>query len=224
MRNHLTTMFVVGVIAGFCGTPLLAFTTGGPDGLTGGPADSGTCTLCHSGVLNSGPGSVEILGVPSQYQFGQVYDLTIRISDPTKVAAGFEVSAQDDLGGHLGTLSLFDPLGTQLANGNPDYITHTATGVADALAGWAASGNSADYSVRWEAPASDLGPVAFYAVGNAINNATGNNGDNIYQTSIVAGPPGPIPAVSDWGIAAMALLLLSAGTIAFHRNRPRTAQ
>jgi len=223
MRDRYSMMFVAALVVGCCGQPLLAFSSGAPDGLTGGPADAGTCTLCHSGTVNAGPGSVTILGVPAQYNFGQVYDLTIRISDPTKVAAGFEVSAQDDLGGHLGTLLLADPLATAFASGNPDYITHTATGVADSLAAWTANGNSAEFPVQWQAPAVDAGPVVFYAVGNAINNATGNNGDNVYQVSAVAGPPGPIPAVSDWGLAAMALLVLAAGTIAFRHNRARAS-
>ncbi|MFQ5462751.1 MAG: choice-of-anchor V domain-containing protein [Phycisphaerae bacterium] len=160
------------------GPVLLAFRIGAGAGRSGGPENLGSnCTSCHE--FDQGLGRVEVLGLPERYRSGVQYDLTVRIGDPERVGAGFELSAEAGTG-HAGTLALIDTNLTQFASGNPSYVTHTEVGVDASIAGWAAGGGSYDYAVRWQAPVADTGPVDFFASGNAINNANGFFGDHYY--------------------------------------------
>lgn len=186
-------------------------------GRTGGPANGGsTCQACHGNTV--GAGSVEIIGVPNQYQANAVYDLTVRVSDPTKLGAGFQLSVEDAVGNHIGTLSLIDAVETEL-NDNPNYINHTSDGVDASVAAWAGNGNSYTYPVRWTAPSTDMGTVTFWAAGNAINDDSDNGGDIIYVTnesaSFIA-----VPAASTWGLIVLTLSVMTAGTIVGIRRRP----
>jgi len=160
------------------GPMLLAFRTGAGAGRSGGPENLGqSCTSCHE--FEQGSGHVEILGLPQRYRSGAVYDLTVRIGDPDRVGAGFELSAEAGTG-HAGTLSIIDPTRSQFASSNSNYVTHTEQGVDASIAGWAAGGGSFDYAVRWQAPVADVGSVDFFAAGNAINDLNGFFGDHYY--------------------------------------------
>lgn len=212
MRRHCA-----GCLAGLAVTWLgsagsaLAFRSGPPGGMTGSPASGGnSCTLCHSG--GSGSGSVQILGFPAQYAPNTDYDLTVRIADATKLGAGFQISVEDSSGEHMGTLTLLDATNTQFNAGNV-WVNHTLTGVANSVTNWAGNGNAADYTVRWTSPATDEGPITAYAAGNAINNNFGSSGDTIYLTSVTATFMEEIPTVSQWGLAVIALMVLSAGSV-----------
>ena len=115
------------------------------------------------------------------------------------------------------TLIVSDAANTQQASGDANYITHTAAGVADSIANWAANGNSYDYNFQWQAPAGS-DSVVFWAAGNAINNDVDTTGDIIYLGTVQSNGPGAMPAVSTWGIATMCLLTLAAGTLLFRRQ------
>jgi hypothetical protein len=78
--------------------------------------------------------------------------------------------------------------------------------------------NIAEYHVQWQAPATDVGFVTFYAAGNAINDNGITTGDTVYTTSVAAAPPAVVPAASSWGLLALALAALTAGTIVFARQ------
>ena len=186
-------------------------------GRTGGPANFGqTCRACHGNAVGSG--SVEILGAPDNYQANAVYDLTVRVSDPAKLGAGFQISVEDASGNHVGDLSLIDPVKTEL-NDDPNYANHTSDGVDASVAAWAANGNSYSYPVRWTAPSTDSGTVTFWAAGNAINNNFSSNNDTIYLTSKSAGFAS-VPAVSTWGMIVLTLCLMTGGTVVAIRRRP----
>lgn len=179
-------------------------------------AGGSNCTICHVG--GGGSGSVQILGVPSAYHAGGIYDLTIRVSDAAQLGAGFQLSVEDGVGAHVGTLSITDSVNTKFNDSDPNWVNHNATGVGNSVANWAGNGNSVDYNVRWEAPGGDVGAVTFFAAGNAINDNMSMLGDNIYTTSTTA-VFASVPAVSDWGVLAMLLLLMTAGTIVLRRRQ-----
>lgn len=184
--RHLICGVVVLVLAG----EAAAFRSGAPLGRTGSPASGGSsCRACHGNVIGSG--SVQILGAPAEYALDALYDLTIRVSDPGQAGAGFEISVETPAGVHVGTLILSDTTNTRFSTGSTDFVTHTSTGVAGAVAGWVANGNTADYHLQWMAPSSDMGTITFWAAGNAINNNFTNSGDIIYLTNVSAVPPGP---------------------------------
>lgn len=169
---------------------------------------------CHG--AGAGPGSVQVLGFPANYAPSTNYDLTIRIADTTKLGAGFQLSVEDASGEHAGTLSLLDPTNTQFNTGNV-WVDHTSTGVNNSVTNWAANGNAANYMVRWTSPATDEGPITAWAAGNAINNNFSSSGDTIYLTSQTANFMEEVPTVSQWGLAILAMLVLTAGSLMIGR-------
>lgn len=214
--SHARFFYSLAVVA-FAASQAMAYRAGPPSNRTGS-LDSGgdSCTQCHGSAVGSG--SVEILGVPFAYTLNQTYDLTVRISDPDQLGAGFQLSVEDAIGTPVGTLSVIDAINTQL--NTPYYINHTLDGVDNSVAAWAGNGNSADYQVRWQAPASSVGPITFWAAGNAINNNLNSTGDIVYLTNVTAAVPGtrPVPAASTWGLIVMAIVLMTAGTLAVARR------
>lgn len=185
---------VLGCVLGVA--PALAFRAGPPAAHNGSPQSGGfSCRLCHGNAV--GGGSVQILGAPTEYEPNKVYNLTVRVADPAKLGAGFQLSVENGAG-HVGTLILSDTTNTRFAatkDSQNVWAEHTLTGVANTVAGWAAMGQSAQYNVRWQAPATDVGTVTFYAAGNAINNSFTNAGDTIYLTNVSAtAAAAPCPA------------------------------
>jgi len=185
-------------------------------GRTGGPANGGaTCRACHGNTI--GNGSVQILGAPSAYQAKAVYDLTIRVTDSTKLGAGFQISVEDVSGNHVGTLSVIDPINTELNGDDPVYLNHTSDGVDASVANWAANGNSYSFPARWTAPSTDVGTVTFWAAGNAINNNFSPSNDIIYLTSESANFVA-VPAASTWGLLVFTLCVMIAGSLFTRRH------
>ncbi len=193
----------------------LAFSGGPPSGVNGSTGSGGSdCSVCHANS-SGGAGAVQILGAPSAYVAGALYNLTIHIADPVKVGAGYQFSVEDAAGIATGTLSLVDA-NSQLNGG---FINHTSAGVTASIANWGSLGNAAEYQFTWQAPAGDAGPVTFWAAGIAINNAGGDNGDLLYLTNQSASFAGNVPTVSEWGLAIMLMSLMTAGTIIMVRQR-----
>ena len=68
---------------------------------------------------------------------------------------------------------------------NRQYATHTEAGtyngVEDQSPGW---------SLTWTAPATNVGTISFYAIGNAANgnNASFDTGDFVYRTNVTIAP------------------------------------
>ncbi len=169
----------------FAGVGVMAFSFGAEPSVSGGPASMGmNCFVCHSDT-EFGVGSVEVLGLPNRYEPGHLYDLSVRISDPSRVGAGFELSVETP-DGHVGTLLLSNPLETGFAFGMSDYITHTSQGVQASIASWT---GSYAYPFKWRAPLSSAGDVTFYAAACATNNGSGFHGEHVYITSKTISPP-----------------------------------
>ncbi len=131
-----------------------------------------------------GSGSVQILGAPARYTPGNIYDLTVRVFDPAQFGAGFELSVETPSGLHVGNLSLNDPIRTQYASGDINFVTQTLTGHNMSEANWASNGNKADFVMRWIAPAASAGPIDFYVAGNATNGNFSASGDTVYLLSV----------------------------------------
>jgi hypothetical protein len=191
---------------------------GPPAGKTGSIASGGgTCMQCHGAP---GAGAATIVGLPTGYEADAIYDLIVRVSDPAQAGAGFQMSIEDAVGTHVGTLSVTDATNTQLNTGDANFMNHTGAGVDNAVANWAGMGNAAEYAVRWQAPSTDSGPITFWLAGNAINNNLQSSGDDIYLTNeTISFTGGPVPTVSEWGLLVMAILVLTGGTLVL-RQRP----
>lgn len=185
MNMRIQFAAAVLIAISFTADSALAFRTGALAGHNGSVASGGdTCMVCHGN--NAGTGSVEIIGAPVNYVPNEFYELTVRISDPDQAGAGFQISVEDGTGNHVGSLNIIDDTNTRDAPGDPGWITHTATGVDNAVANWGAMGNAAEYTAQWQAPPDDAGTVTFFAAGNAINNNSLPTGDIIYLTSVIS--------------------------------------
>lgn len=163
-----------------------AYPEGPPDGVAGDPPLRFTCTLCHDLYpLNSGDGSLELLGLPFVYTSGTQYDLTVRLADPGQAEWGFEITAQDASGRSAGTFAVTDPVRTQHSDNpgtSPDYLKHTRDGVYEGVMDGPVS-----WTFRWTAPAT--GSVTFYLAGNAADGSGDPWYDYIYALErTVEGP------------------------------------
>jgi uncharacterized protein (TIGR03437 family) len=162
----------------------------GPQGSrTGAPAVGGfiaepTCmTGCHTGnTLNSSLGSMTITGLPNYYFPGQEVTGTVTINHPNRSRFGFQLTALNETGGRAGTLDASDRTRTQVINGlssygNRRYIQHTFSGIDFS------PGSPGTWNFIWRAPETPIGPINFYASGNAADRNGSSSGDFIYTVS-----------------------------------------
>ena len=177
----------------FTSKPVHANSSGPEASLTGAPAFGSipaedTCTGCHGGpALNSGPGLLKVLGLPSSYTPGQDYTVTVSLNQASRLRYGFQVTALDATGKPAGTLTVTDTTATQSVTGmvgsfTRTYIEQTSSGYT------ATSANQRDWSFKWTAPATRVGKITFYAAGNAANGTGSSSGDFIYNVSAAMTP------------------------------------
>lgn len=173
------------------------YSSGPPTGMTGAPNEL-DCTSCHSGSVNSGPGSLKISFPDSNgYVAGQKYKLTVTLADPTAKRWGFEMTNRKEatsiFAGAFSTISGTTTTLIQRA-GNFQYISHSSSGT------YPQQVTQAGWDMDWTAPAAGTGTVRFYAAGNAANGNGANSGDKIYTTNLsvaeqqAAQPPPAITA------------------------------
>ena len=72
---------------------------------------------------------------------------------------------------------------TILNSSDNKYIQHTSAGTGQGIS------NMHSWTFKWTAPANDVGPINFYAAGNAANNNFGTSGDYIYTQSATSEVP-----------------------------------
>ncbi|HEY9230887.1 MAG TPA: choice-of-anchor V domain-containing protein [Blastocatellia bacterium] len=163
----------------------------GPDaGYTNAPNDIGNCVFCHDTfhTENVGPGSVTVSGGPINglYQPGQQYTLTVTVAQANRQRYGFQMTALDNANHRAGTLAAISSdaqLNPETGFGGRQYVEHTELGTLPNAA------NSRVWQVRWTAPDTDVGTVAFYVAGNAANGDRTNQGDYIYTNKFFADSP-----------------------------------
>lgn len=166
------------------------FSFGPPDERTGAPNEA-TCVAagCHAGNdLNAVGGSLT-LTIPETYQPNEVYTIVVDLARTGQSKWGFEMTALDGDGARAGTFEI-DPAGnTQLGEANgKQYIKQTAIGAA------AGTNDESGWEFQWTAPDTDVGPITFYAAGNAANGNFTATGDYIYTEQVESIPPIPIVA------------------------------
>lgn len=174
------TVFVILSALTLAASTAGAYSSGPPDGLTNAPGES-NCTACHGSFpLNSGMGSLEVVGLPAAYSPNTVYPLEIKLSDPAAQRWGFEMTVIDQNGTSQGALAPVN-LETQTSTGGAfsrTYLKHTSQGTH--------FGQTAQntWQFQWTAPAAGTGSVGFFVVGNAANGNGSTSGDRIYTTSV----------------------------------------
>ncbi len=177
LKLALVVLFGAGIPA------VLAHSAGPSPGYTGAPGEF-TCRQCHSSFpLNDGVGMVTIEGVPAEYEPGASYTITVHLSHPDRRRWGFQLTALTGALDPAGSFTITDTAHTQVkTDDGKSYVSHRTAGT------YAGTANGASWSFRWNAPASDVGPIDFYVCGNAANNNDQQTGDNIYSTFATAVP------------------------------------
>lgn len=168
-----------------------AFSFGPPDERTGAPNETTCATAgCHAGNELNATGGSMMLTIPETYMPNEVYTIIVDLARAGQSRWGFEMTALDADGAKAGTFELADDANTQLSTANDkQYVKHTIAGTAQAK-----------WTVQWTAPNADIGPVTFYAAGNAADGTFGPDKDYIYTTSDESTPP--IPTVADVSLEA----------------------
>ena len=166
-------------------------------GLTAGPPDEktgafneDTCVTagCHTGnALNTVGGSL-MLTTPDTYEPGEVYTIIVNLERTGQSKWGFQMTALDADGVRAGTFAADDAANTQISEANSkQYIKHTAAGTAGA-------NDANSWEFEWTAPDTDVGPITFYAAGNASNGNFNPIDDYIYTAQEESTPPIPVVA------------------------------
>lgn len=159
-----------------------ANSTGAPVGSAGAPGE-GTCTDCHGGTANSGPGRVRVALIDAtNYQPGGKVRLRVTLEDPAAARWGFNLTARTTANANnaAGTFTIVDTTNTRLnaGAGTIQYVTHTSAGTRRGTS------TSSSWEVEWTGPQSG-GSVTFFVAGNAANNnGTADSGDRIYTSSL----------------------------------------
>lgn len=177
-----------------------AHSSGAPERVSGAPGER-NCTLCHTGSANTGSGQVRIEMVgATNYTPGQTSRMCVVIEDGSARRWGFELSARpaNNPDGNAGSLKESDDSTQVLMEGISQWITHTSSGTRLGTRGPVA------FEFDFTAPASDIGPIVFYASANAANGNNAPSGDNIYTTALTvsaAAVSGPKPSFAADGIS-----------------------
>jgi uncharacterized protein (TIGR03437 family) len=182
-----------------------AYETGPPAAVTGAPGDNATACIsagCHVGTVNSGSGNVKIVlpsGNLGTYVPGQAMQILVQITDTTKVAYGFELTARMGTGNmtQAGDLAPADA-NTQVicadssakATGKScptlfpvQYIEHNATGYEASIK--TATKGTYTYTFNWTPPASATGKITLYAAANCgPGDPPAPTPTNVYTTNI----------------------------------------
>ena len=160
-----------------------ADSNGPPDGAAGNPPGYNTCCVCHSSFpLNSGSGSVNVQGLPSNFLPGKTYRLTIRLQMTGAQRWGFEATALDNANYNSrgGQIAVTNHVNTQLSNtGGVDYLKQTSNGT------YFLNQGPVTWNFNWTAPSSGVNAVGFYVAGNAANADGSHYGDHIYSWSTI---------------------------------------
>lgn len=161
-----------------------ASSSGPPPGVTGAPGEM-TCTACH---VSQNPGAAQFtITAPTSYIPGQIYQIEVRhtTADTTRRRWGFQLTS---LAGTTmaGTLTDINANTQTLNGGNGRFYTeHTLAGSFGGQTGGAV------WTFNWTAPATDVGPVTFYAAGNQADNNGSTSGDWIFTATAVSQPAAP---------------------------------
>ncbi len=170
------------------------FSNGPPVLRTGAAVDGGiTCTACHTtfAPANSDPrGRLELQTGP--YAPGVKQVIRVMIQHPEAMRWGFQLTARlaSDETKQAGTFTGGPDYRVRCAptgangpcNGALEFISHFRDATVDSTLPGTTGGRT--WEVEWTPPATEVGPVVFYAAGNAANNSNSNAGDRVYTTSL----------------------------------------
>jgi len=146
-------------------------------GHTGAPGET-SCTGCHGGTSNTGPGSLQLLlsDTTLRYSPGEIFDASVIMRQVGRDKFGFVALALKDVGNTtIGTFSIDDPMRTRTYSDGPrKYVSHTPCG-ADAV-----PPDSLAWTFHWKAPPTNVGNITLYLAGLVANHNHALSGDDTY--------------------------------------------
>jgi hypothetical protein len=177
-------------------------TSGTHPGSTGAPGDQ-TCAVsgCHSdAVINQDSGIVNQLLFSSNdttYIPGNVYTLTLQVTESHTQKFGFElVALEDSSDTNTGTFAILETTRTQQVshlNGTSDVrysMTHKTAGTLTT-----STAGAIQWRMQWTAPSTNVGTITFWYTTNCTNNDGFETGDYLFLSSFQIKPftpPNPV--------------------------------
>ena len=177
MRLSLTIFLITNftLFADPCSAPYLGASHSGAPGEV-------SCTGCHSGSTNSGPGNINYLigNGTSTYSPNELFAIVFSMDEEDVNQFGFQtVALKSSNNSNAGTFSLTDEENTRLMSGmGRTYVGHTVCGADVDPPG------SIQWSFNWQAPGSDVGNINFHLSSLATNHSHSTWGDNTYTQVI----------------------------------------
>ena len=141
-----------------------------------------SCTGCHSGSSNTGPGTINYLigNGTNAYSPNELYTIVFTMDEEEVNQFGFQtVALKASNNSNAGTFSLTNVENTRLRSGmGRTYVGHTVCGANVDPPG------SIQWSFNWQAPGSDVGNINFYLSSLATNHNHSTSGDHTYTQVI----------------------------------------
>ena len=214
--KHVGVLGLTIALAAVLVPDVAAYSRGAPARSTGGPfPGERDCTRCHSGDVNSGPGTLSLTvgGVAVAddaalaYTPGETIALIVSFEDTTKFRVGFQLTARSGDGcGQPGALAA-----ASSADGSGIKTEMGTCGSAGSQVQWAThqsprNGTSATFAIDWTAPDEAVGPVTIAVAANGADGSQNTQADNIYTLQAVLQPGEATPAapvISDGGVTSL---------------------
>ncbi len=197
MWFYLTILLITNfsLFADQCSAPLLGASHSGAPGEV-------SCTGCHSGSANSGPGNINYLigNGTSTYSPNELFAIVFSMDEEDVNQFGFQtVALKSSNNSNAGTFSLIDEENTRLMSGmGRTYVGHTVCGADVDPPG------SIQWSFDWQAPGSDVGDINFYLSSLATNHNHSTSGDYTYTQMLTLAYKENLGVLDDEGYTRMA--------------------
>ena len=153
--------------------PLIGNSGGPPTGYAYNAPNYNSCTVFHSGTVNSGNGYVEFIDLPNEFNPGETYSIGIVVTGSNSRGYGFQATAMsgDQFKGNFSLNSNSEHL--ELNGGFIQHSTRTDSGI---------------WYFNWDAPEEATETITFSASGLATGGSSGYNGDLVYTIQVEIQP------------------------------------
>ena len=146
---------------------------GPPTGYAYNAPNYNNCTICHSGTVNSGNGSVEFIDLPNEFNPGETYSIGITVTGSNSRGYGFQATAMlgDQFAGNFSLNS--DSENLELNGGFIQHSSRTDSGI---------------WYFNWDAPEEATEAITFSASGLGTGGSSGYSGDRVYTVQVEIQP------------------------------------
>ena len=146
---------------------------GPPTGYAYNAPNYNNCTICHSGTVNSGNGSVEFIDLPNEFNPGETYSIGITVTGSNSRGYGFQATAMlgDQFAGNFSLNSNSENL--ELNGGFIQHSSRTDSGI---------------WYFNWDAPEEATEAITFSASGLGTGGSSGYSGDRVYTVQVEIQP------------------------------------